>query len=360
MILSTLYTFYNILMQQKPRKRWRYILLLIVLIIGYNLIWSSTIHPPASVVIKKGDTVQTFIAPLSFTERMRAKWYLMRHAFDAKKLQSGTYLFSGNYDITTYFAQIIAWPSHDYVRYTMLEWRSIYDIDADMSAKWLIATWSFIARAQSSEEIQKLSQTFAFLKQEKPLTTLEWFLYPDTYFLSSDADPISQLFQASLRRWDEKIYGIWQQYSSQFMLALQPYSIKLSLPWTIALASIIEKEERNIKEKPTIAGIFLNRLQNDITLGADITLCYGRQQPYETCTPKLIAQYVSDSSNIYNTRIQKWLTPTPISSITVDTFKALLQFKPSNYLFYLHDAQWNIHYAETNTQHEQNKAAYLQ
>jgi UPF0755 protein len=104
----------------------------------------------------------------------------------------------------------------------------------------------------------------------------------------------------------------------------------------------------------------LNRLQNDIALWADITLCYGRQQPYETCTPTLIAQYISDPSNIYNTRTHRWLPPTPISSITADTFRALLKFKASNYLFYLHDPQWKIHYAETNAQHEQNKAAYLQ
>jgi cell division protein YceG involved in septum cleavage len=84
--------------------------------------------------------------------------------------------------------------------------------------------------------------------------------------LSANADPISQLFQASLRRRDEKIYGVWQQYSSQFVLDLQPYDITLSLPGAVALASVIEKEERNIQEKPTIAGIFLNRLQNDIAL----------------------------------------------------------------------------------------------
>lgn len=39
-------------------------------------------------------------------------------------------------------------------------------------------------------------------------------------------------------------------------------------------------------------------------LDADITLCYGLKQPYAVCTPTYIARYVSDKTNVYNTRQQ--------------------------------------------------------
>jgi cell division protein YceG involved in septum cleavage len=53
------------------------------------------------------------------------------------------------------------------------------------------------------------------------------------------------------------------------------------------------------------------------------------------------------------------LTPTPISSVTADTFNALMNFSRTKYLFYLHDANGKIYYAETNAEHEENKRNYL-
>lgn len=70
----------------------------------------------------------------------------------------------------------------------------------------------------------------------------------------------------------------------------------------ISLASVIEKEERNNSYKPTIAGIFLNRLDIRMRLDADITLCYGLKKPYDACTPTIIVQNLKDNTNAYNTR----------------------------------------------------------
>ena len=128
----------------------------------------------------------------------------------------------------------------------------------------------------------------------------------------------------------------------------------------MALASVIEKEERANAQKPTIAGVFLSRLSQGIQLGADITLCYGMKEPYETCTPSRIVAGIYDTQNPYNTRIQKGLPPTPISNVSDKTFAALLRFTATPYLFYLHDAKGDIHYATTNAEHEINKQKYLQ
>jgi len=51
--------------------------------------------------------------------------------------------------------------------------------------------------------------------------------------------------------------------------------------------------------------------------------------------------------------------PTPIANPSVDTFKAVLFPKKTKYLFYLHDASGEIHYAETNEGHIKNKNQYL-
>lgn len=345
---------------KKTFKIGRYVIWAIILIILYKFFFPTTITPPKNIVLQKWQTVQQFFAPLSVAERTRMKIYMATHSVDTKNVQAGTYIFSWSYTPSDYINTIIAWPTNEYIRYTMLEGWSLYDIDADMTKKWIITAWEFLAKTQNPDYIKKLISKFPFLQQDKELTTLEWFLYPDTYHLSNDMNPIDAFVQVSLKRFNEKIYSLRTSQNSSFVARVQTQGVTLSFPWALALASVIEKEERNNTAKPTIAGIFINRLAQGIQLGADITLCYGRQEPYETCTPSKIVAYLRDDTNIYNTRIHKWLTPTPISSVTAETFSALMNYKNTTYLFYLHDMKWNIYYAETNAQHEENKAKYLQ
>ena len=78
-------------------------------------------------------------------------------------------------------------------------------------------------------------------------------MYPDTYFLNPQNDAIPQLISASLQRFSEKILPLWTQDGANLQTDLKPYSVQLSLPGVLTLASIIEREERNVAEKPTIA-----------------------------------------------------------------------------------------------------------
>lgn len=363
-ILMAYWTYWNRTSRGRAgwsKKIWRWFVLLIVLgIVWYSLLFSWKIQPAETVVVAKWNTIQKFFNTLSWKERMRMKIYLAINNVDTSKVEVGTYTFSWSYSPENFVKTILAGPSETYVRYTVLEWWSVYDIDADMAKKEIIQPGEFLAYVQNPETITQLSQTYSFLQQEKQLTTLEGFLYPDTYFLWTQTDPISQLVKMSLKRFDEKIYTLWTEKKDAFAQALQKHEITLSFPGSLALASVIQKEERNNKEKPTIAWIFINRLSQGIMLWADISLCYGRKEPYETCTPSLIARYVSDPSNEYNTRVHRWLPPTPISSITAETFDALLQFAEADYLFYLHDSSGGIHYGKTNAEHEANKRTYLQ
>ncbi len=345
---------------KKQPKRGRYLLLAIIVIIWYRIIFVGNVTPPKNIVLQKWESIQSFVMPLSRSEKLRLKIYLATHKVDTTKIQTGTYTFSGSYSTSTYVETITAWPTNDYIRYTTLEGWSLYDIDADMSAKWIIATGELLTKAQDTSYIQSLITKYPFLNQSKPLTTLEGFLYPDTYFLGTNADPIESLIQASLKRFNEKIYSLREAQSATFTSKLQTKSLTLSLQWALALWSVIEKEERNNKEKPTIAWIFINRLSQDIQLGADISLCYGLKQPYESCTPSQIVNSLRDDTNPYNTRVQKWLPPTPIASVTAETMQALLNFADTSYLFYLHDTKGNIYYAQTNAQHEENKRLYMQ
>ena len=110
---------------------------------------------------------------------------------------------------------------------------------------------------------------------------------------------------------------------------------------------MIEKEERLDENKAKIASVFYNRLDSGTRIDADITLCYGLARPYAECTPTVIGNNVADTTNIYNTRRQNGLPPTPIANIHVSSMEALLDAERSDNQFYLHDTTGQIHLSET-------------
>lgn len=235
----------------------------------------------------------------------------------------------------------------------------MYDIDADLTKKWRINAWDYIAIASDSTIIAKYKKRYDFLNNIN-LKNLEGFLYPDTYHIDADKNFSDQLIYMQLEAFKSKV---WTPYSAEIInfnnklqinwlnltsLTMDPYKI-------LTLASVVEKEERNNNNKPTVAWIFLKRLAIWMRLDADITLCYWLKQPYETCTPSFIGKNVSDKSNPFNTRQNGWIPSQPIANPSVSSITAVINYKSSNYLFYLHGSDWVIHYAKTIAEHNSNK-----
>lgn len=142
---------------------------------------------------------------------------------------------------------------------------------------------------------------------------------------------------------------IWKTYSWLWSLAYQ----------NLILASIVEREERDPVQKPIVADILDKRVREYIPMGADATVCYGYAKTQKQCTPEFIGSVIA-KKDIYNTRNKQGYPPTPISSISLETWNAVLQKTSSAYYYYLHDSQWNIHYAKTLQEHNINKQKYIQ
>ncbi|HCB51657.1 TPA: hypothetical protein DEP21_03725 [Patescibacteria group bacterium] len=125
---------------------------------------------------------------------------------------------------------------------------------------------------------------------------MEGFLYPDTYSVDKDKNILDQLVYLQLQAFKTKVWD-----------AVEDQALSFDLSWydTIKMASIVEKEEKSSKNKPTVAGILIKRFQLGTLIGADISLCYFFEKPYKECTPSFIGQHVSDTNNPYNTRTLK-------------------------------------------------------
>ena len=356
---------------KKKNNRLVYIVLciLVFVVVWWRILFSSFDYTD-TVVISKWDTISSFYTHLGILDSFKIRMYIRRHSDALSPLQPGSYSFSGSYTPSSFLSTISQWPQKRYEKITILEWWSMYDIDAYLTKKKYIEKWTYISAVSDINRITTLSKNYDFVKkfiESKPSgankfpLTLEGLLYPDTYHISPDQPIVDQLILLQLRAFRDKVVSPYGDKIDNFSVTLRNawYDFKLGWYNSITLASIIEKEERNSNNKPTIAGVFLNRIQKDMRIDADITLCYGLFVGYESCTPKVILEHLYDVTNMYNTRVHTWLTPSPISNPSVTTIISLLNFVITDYLFYLHDAKGQIWYASDIQWHNLNKSKYL-
>ena len=230
------------------------------------------------------------------------------------------------------------------INITLLEWWNIYDIDSYLSEKKLIKKDEYINYVTNTNKINQLSKFFPFIKW---LNTLEWYLYPDTYSIISNNFKINVLVIKQLENFENKVYN-------KILSNLNNKEIRK----IINLASIVEKEEKNISEKSTVAWILKKRLENWWMIWADITVCYPHKLTSNECK-MVITKYINEKSE-YNTRTMTWLPKTPIWNPSFETINATLNYKNTSHWFYLHDTKtWKIYYADSNQWHTINKNRYL-
>jgi len=126
---------------------------------------------------------------------------------------------------------------------------------------------------------------------------------------------------------------------------------------TLILASLVERETKGDAEKPLVAGILKKRLASGWPLELDATVQYflgksGNWWPNTTLLDRKI-------KSPYNTYLNKGLPPAPIGNPGLASIKAVENSVESQYWFYLHDKSGQIHYAATNSEHENNIAKYI-
>lgn len=363
---SLLYIF----MKKKQASHWKIRYSIISIIVCVFLVYTrynTKLDIQTTIYVKVWDNFWQFTRNLSTIDQIRTKLYAKIHTIDLSKIAVWSYMFSWSYTLWEYFDRIQSWPTSEYISYTILEWWSTYDIAEDLSNKNYVTQESYTTYldqqlTNKTNNKNTRIQQFPFLEYfSQDLPSREWFLYPDTYFIDTNKDFMQQLHVHHLRTFQSKVRWPYEQLfisfnerlkKAWFRFTLSPYDI-------IILASVIEKEERNDNNKSTIAGIFLNRLDTWMRIDADITLCYWLKQSYKSCTPSVIVANLYDKTNLYNTRQRTWLPPQPITNPSATTIASLLNFIKTDYIFYLHAPNWQIHYWKDLQEHNFNKSKYL-
>lgn len=101
----------------------------------------------------------------------------------------------------------------------------------------------------------------------------------------------------------------------------------------IILASIVQKETSTVKERPTVAGLYLNRLKSFWPLQADPTIIFALKQAngQDTVIKRVLTKdLIIDSP--YNTYQNFGLPPGPIGMPDISSIEAVLN--PNNHDYY--------------------------
>lgn len=155
-----------------------------------------------------------------------------------------------------------------------------------------------------------------------PGPTLEGYLYPSTYRIPADAD-----LQETVAPMIREYQAVWTPERDA-----RADSMGFSHRQVTTLASIVEKEARVTAEMPTIAAVYLNRLEIGYPLQADPTVQYARGE-HEA---RLLFAHIDEvADNPYNTYTHPGLPPGPIGAPSVRAIDAVLHPADVNYLYFV-------------------------
>ncbi len=174
----------------------------------------------------------------------------------------------------------------------------------------------------------------------------EGYLFPDTYLLNLDYTG-----EEAVTRMESNFN---EQTVDLFKRAAESHILNNTL---VILASLIQREAANEKEMPLIAAIIWNRWLNDMKFEIDATVQYVLGRPDNWWPPVKPQDYKIDSP--YNTYLYKGRPPAPICNPGMAALNAVVDAEDTDYFFYLHDSQGQIHPAETYEEHLENIEKYL-
>ncbi len=200
--------------------------------------------------------------------------------------------------------------------------------------------------------------------------TVDGLLYPDTYEFVVPTSPrkvLERLIEAHRRTWNQ----LAREHSKSLA------KLKERLQWSdrdvLILASIVEKEAVDPKERPRIAQVFVNRLTSPTfkpkRLETDPTIRYGclvAVKPSAACIAwnepcrkagkpdgceRLRRLQLDDKDNPYNTYQHEGLPPGPIGNPGKASMQAAMKPDGSDFFYFVADTPRTHVFSRTYAEH---------
>jgi UPF0755 protein len=171
----------------------------------------------------------------------------------------------------------------------------------------------------------------------------EGFLFPATYDLKAGATADDLV---------DKQLDAFRDNFSQIDLK-RAKKKKLTRYDLVIIASMIERETSSDRERPLIASVIYNRLQQGINLGIDATIRYA-----ENNWTRPLRRSELERDGPYNTRLRPGLPPTPIGNPGLASLKAAAAPAKTDFIFYVAKPGACHAFSSTDAEFARDVAAY--
>lgn len=202
-----------------------------------------------------------------------------------------------------------------------------------------------IKKANDTTYIKELIQKYWFLTEDildtKIYYKLEGYLYPDTYEFRNKDVKVEEIFNKML----EQTAQVLEQYKTKIE------KNKYSLHQLLSLASMCELEGATEEYRKSIAGVFYNRLNSNMSLGSDVTTYYAFkvEMNERDLTSKEFNTY-----NAYNTRgpnMNGMIPIGPICNPSSESIYAVVQPTKHSYYYFVADKNKKVYFSKTSEEH---------
>lgn len=297
---------------------------LLLLVAFVLFFYFSTLPPSTSLakkvfVISEGDSLSTIALRLEKNQFIKNRYTFIIYAYLLglnQKIQAGTFFLTSSQKIPDLIKNISRGGSTDY---------------------WLkIIPGTRVEQFSPSPEFTLLGRG------------LEGKLFPDSYLIPIYYTP-TQIIDLLQNNFQKKLTE-----------AKINASTSLSDSQNLILASLLEREGKTLNDKKLIAGIIINRLNNQMPLQIDATIQYARDSlgsPSDYWKP--ISKADINIISPYNTYKNQGLPLAPICNPALDSLTAAYHPTDTDYVYYISDNSGTIHYAKTLDEHNANVAKYL-
>lgn len=256
---------------------------------------------------------------------------LVHYVLHPQSLKAGEYKFDRPANVTEVHDRIAR--GDVYVHTVVIpEGFNMYDVALAVEQAGLGSRGDFLKIAKGDTEL--------ISDLDPQAHSLEGYLFPDTYEFTR-TQSLTDIVSTMVRRFHQEARAL---------------GLTGDVHRVVTMASIVEKETAVPEERPLVAGVYYNRLANNIALGADPSVIYaallaGRYQG---------GIYESDlqSDSPYNTYRHAGLPPGPIANPGRDALRAAMHPQQTDYLYFVSDAQGHHRFAKTLEEHARNVTAY--
>ena len=178
---------------------------------------------------------------------------------------------------------------------------------------------------------------------------LEGYLFPATYAIK-ESTTIESLIDNMLAAMDKNLYPHYAAIKEK----------NLTVNELLTIASLVEKEGAKTEDRKLIAGIFYNRLNQNMPLQSNIAILYAEGKLGQNISLADDAAIDTSIDSPYNVYTKVGLMPGPVDSPSLDAIELSINQTKSDYLYFVANVQdGKVYYATTREEHDRNVQEHI-